>query len=226
MRTIVAASIGMALAAVVASTASAQMPAQDSVTGSFKTGNERSEFVFTFDVRSGPSGENPTGTVGLYSIGAGDLGAFAVSCLGVSGNRATLVAPLLVTPPGPAAIVIHVEDNGTSGDRVDWSFVSPLPTVCPPPITVSENVEPSRDVTVVDAQPFPATRDQCKHGGWRSYGIFKNQGACVAFVIREAVQACVFEQAAIGRTAFRSKYGGGRFDLFAMLHCIARYVDG
>jgi hypothetical protein len=183
MRAIVAASIGVALAAVVASTASAQVPAQDSVTGSFKTGNDRAQFLFTFDVRSGPSGENPTGTVGLYSIGAGDLGAFAVSCLGVSGNRATVVAPLLAPPPAPSAIVIHVEDNGSSGDRVAWSFVSPLPTTCPPPITVRENVEPSRDVTVVDARPFPATRDQCKNGGWRNYGVFKNQGDCVSFLV-------------------------------------------
>jgi hypothetical protein len=182
MRTLVAASIGMALAAVVAPTAIAQVPAQDSVTGSFTTGNERSEFVFTFDVRSGPSGENPTGTVRVYSIGAGDLGAFAVSCLGVSGNRATVVAPLPAPPPAPAAIVIHVEDNGSSGDRVAWSFVSPLPTMCPPPATVPENEEPSGDVTVVDAQPFPATRDQCRNGGWRTYGVFKNQGDCVSFV--------------------------------------------
>jgi hypothetical protein len=185
MRTIVAASIGMALAALVASTAIAQVPAQDSVTGSFTTGNDRAEFVFTFDVRSGPSGENPTGTVGVHSIGAGDLGTFAVSCLGVSGNRATVVAPLLAPPPGPAAIVIHVEDNGSSGDRVAWSFVSPLPTMCPPPITVPENEEPSGDVTVVDAQPFPATRDQCKDGGWKSFGVFKNQGDCIGFVSKK-----------------------------------------
>ena len=179
MRTIVA--MGMALAAVVASTAIAQVSTQDSVTGSFTTGNERSEFVFTFDVRSGPSGENPAGTVGVHSIGAGDLGAFAVSCLGVSGNRATLVAPF-APPPGPAAIVIRVEDNGSSGDRVAWSFVSPVPTICPPPITVSENEQPSGDVTVVDAEPFPVTRDQCKNGGWRSYPGFRNQGDCVSFV--------------------------------------------
>ena len=201
MRTFVATSIGMALAAVMASAAIAQVPAQDSVTGSFTTGNERSEFVFTFDVRSGPSGESPAGTVGLYSIGAGDLGEFAVSCLGVSGNRATVVAPLLAAPPAPAAIVIHVEDNGSNGDRVAWSFVSPLPTTCPPPITVPENVEPSGDVTVVDAQPLPATRDQCKHGGWRNFPGFKNQGDCVSFVREQARRACTFELVAHGRPA-------------------------
>ena len=29
----------------------------------------------------------------------------------------------------------------------------------------------------------PATKDQCKKGGWRNYGErFKNQGRCVGFV--------------------------------------------
>jgi hypothetical protein len=28
----------------------------------------------------------------------------------------------------------------------------------------------------------PASKDQCKNGGWRTYGVFKNQGDCVSFV--------------------------------------------
>ena len=29
----------------------------------------------------------------------------------------------------------------------------------------------------------PTRKDQCKHGGWRSFGgLFKNQGQCVSFV--------------------------------------------
>ena len=26
------------------------------------------------------------------------------------------------------------------------------------------------------------SKDQCKNGGWRGYGVFKNQGDCVSFV--------------------------------------------
>jgi hypothetical protein len=38
---------------------------------------------------------------------------------------------------------------------------------------------------VVDAQPLPTSKDQCKNGGWRGFGdTFKNQGQCVAFVER------------------------------------------
>jgi hypothetical protein len=28
----------------------------------------------------------------------------------------------------------------------------------------------------------PTSKDQCKNGGWRTYGVFKNQGDCVSFV--------------------------------------------
>jgi hypothetical protein len=28
----------------------------------------------------------------------------------------------------------------------------------------------------------PATKGECKNGGWRTYGVFKNQGDCVSFV--------------------------------------------
>jgi hypothetical protein len=28
----------------------------------------------------------------------------------------------------------------------------------------------------------PISKDQCKNGGWQTYGVFKNQGDCVSFV--------------------------------------------
>jgi hypothetical protein len=30
--------------------------------------------------------------------------------------------------------------------------------------------------------PTPTSKDQCKNGGWQSFGLFKNQGDCVSFV--------------------------------------------
>jgi hypothetical protein len=33
-----------------------------------------------------------------------------------------------------------------------------------------------------DSRCLPASKDQCKNGGWRAYGVFKNQGDCVSFV--------------------------------------------
>jgi hypothetical protein len=34
----------------------------------------------------------------------------------------------------------------------------------------------------VDSSPLPTSKDQCMNGGWRTYGIFNNQGDCVSFV--------------------------------------------
>jgi hypothetical protein len=36
--------------------------------------------------------------------------------------------------------------------------------------------------TLVVTCALPANKDQCKNGGWQSYGVFKNQGDCVSFV--------------------------------------------
>jgi len=38
------------------------------------------------------------------------------------------------------------------------------------------------DLEIVDAQPLPASKAQCKNGGWRNFPDFKNQGQCVSFV--------------------------------------------
>jgi hypothetical protein len=35
---------------------------------------------------------------------------------------------------------------------------------------------------VRDAPTLPSTKEQCKNGGWRTFGVFKNQGDCVSFV--------------------------------------------
>ena len=29
---------------------------------------------------------------------------------------------------------------------------------------------------------LPANKEECKNGGWRNFGVFKNQGDCVSFV--------------------------------------------
>jgi hypothetical protein len=60
-----------------------------------------------------------------------------------------------------------------------------VPTVCPtsPPLTPPPITD--GDITVHDAPPLPTAKDQCKNGGWRSFGgRFKNEGQCVAFVQR------------------------------------------
>jgi hypothetical protein len=72
----------------------------------------------------------------------------------------TLVANGAFTP-GQAIAVATINNNGnTGGSTSDITLIDPPP---PPP-------------------PLPTSKDQCKKGGWESFGIFKNQGDCVSFV--------------------------------------------
>lgn len=177
----------------------AQSAAMDSVTGYAATGAGRLSVQFTFDARSGPAGENPTGTVSFDALLV-DLGALQVSCLSVSGNRASMIVRIASpSPPAPAGVVISVEDNGAAAqDTLAWSFVTILPSECPVSSAAGEPIL-AGDITVTDAQPLDRHR---------------------------ARQACLFERAARGRRAFRAKYGRGRFHLHAMRRCIRQRIGG
>jgi hypothetical protein len=245
MRSVARAATGLAMAVLMVAVppATAQAPAGDSVTGDLfdrDTGLQ----VFVLDAHSDPSGGNPSGTSEWHvGGGLGPTWSATVTCLSVSGSTAVIGfsgTMFFLGDLRPTAGLIRVVDGGGPSSALD-SFETaetqgppngapiPGPTDCssyPSSFTPSDSgVNHSGDITVIDAPPLPITKDQCKNGGWRQYG-FKNQGACIALVIRKAVQACVFEQVAIGRPAFRSRYGGGRFDLFAFLSCVRQRVDG
>jgi hypothetical protein len=38
------------------------------------------------------------------------------------------------------------------------------------------------NVVIESVRLLPTTKQECKNGGWRSFGVFKNQGDCVSFV--------------------------------------------
>ena len=42
--------------------------------------------------------------------------------------------------------------------------------------------EPSDDATKKWFVPLPTSTDECRKGGWQTFGVFKNQGDCVSFV--------------------------------------------
>jgi hypothetical protein len=195
------------------------------VTGAVTLGVGRSTAQFTFDARSGPSGESPTGTVSYAALFI-STGPLPVSCLTVSGNRATVIALIPpVSPTTPAAARISVEDNGTAGDRVDYSFLPTVPADCPVSAAVGEPLT-AGDLTVHDAPALPTRTDQCRNGGWRTFGVFVNQGDCIRSVRHRARQACLFERAAYGVPAFRAKYGRGSSQAHAMRRCIRRRTGG
>ena len=177
MKTFVAAAF-VALAAVLASSAAAQVPAQDSVSGSgvARTSGTDTTFDFEIDAHSGPSGENPTGQVTFRFTTDGSIFfSGPVTCLAVNGNFAILSVATLQFQ----AVGLEVTDS-PSGDLIRGI---PTGTSSCSPLGSAVNFEViSGDVVVTDARALPTSKDQCKNGGWQSYGVFKNQGDCVSFV--------------------------------------------
>jgi hypothetical protein len=154
----------------------AQVPGQDSVTGS---GTFQSGRSFTFDARSGPSGENPSGTVNFAGF------AGPVLCLEVRDNFATIVT---TPPPNVLDVTINVVDNADTGVP-DMAWSAPTFATVPPlgacggrARLVLTALVATGDIAVVDAAALPTSKEQCKNGGWRQYSVFKNQGDCVSFV--------------------------------------------
>jgi hypothetical protein len=126
-----------------------------------------------------------------------------VAIIGVTGSRQRSGSG---SPHTQIAGLIRVVDAGGPGSNADiFQFaisegprdsrtLLPGPTSCssfpgPFPFPSLFINAPSPDFTnktgnvvVTDTRPLPTTKDQCKNGGWRTYGIFKNQGDCVSFV--------------------------------------------
>ena len=164
----------VALAAAVGSLAAAgvsgaQMPAQDSVIGSGSSSVPGCNGPVEINAQSGPSGENPTGQVNCGSLFSGP-----VTCLNVSGNVALLTVQSSIFGP----VAVRITDVGPTGDRLEAIPASG----CATPLSSYVNLEFTGDIVVVDARPLPTSKDECKNGGWRTFGVFKNQGDCVSFV--------------------------------------------
>jgi hypothetical protein len=202
MRVVVGGAAAVVLGA--APPATAQTPAGDSVAGDLFDRREKGIQVSGVDARSGPSGENPTGTA-TWHVGGG-LGPswnVEVTCLSVAGNQAVVGFSGTVFFFGmlqPTAGLIHVVDGGgpVSGqDSFAWAErqaaegdppipgpvdCSSFPGVFGPSTSGPGFNRSGGNLVVTDAQPLPTSQDQCKNGGWKTYAIFTNQGDCVSFV--------------------------------------------
>jgi hypothetical protein len=170
-------------------------PTQDSVVGGATI---LSQFRgLSVDAHSDPDGSNPSGeaSAGLrstYSVSG------HVTCMTVVGNRATVgfAVDSGFSVFGNLGHVIFVEDNGSPGagrDLANDVETALPPTFCAAPtdedlvpfpfIPIRPQPIEAGDITVVDAQPLPITKEQCTDGGWKQFG-FKNQGQCIAFLER------------------------------------------
>ena len=179
-------------------TATAQVPAGDSVTGELSAGSEQALRFARIDAHSGPSGESPTGTASWHvGGGLGPSWRVTVTCLSVSGNTAVIGFQGSVSFLGflsPSTGLIRVMDGGGPDSGLDsFEFAEtglpvPSPTTCSSypgtfPVSGDPGVNLTGNFIVIDSQPeLPRSMDECKNGNWQSFGVFKNQGDCVSFV--------------------------------------------
>jgi hypothetical protein len=172
--------------------AGAQAPTGDSVVGS----GHVLLTDFTVSIQAGPNGERPTGSLTL----SGFLNLTATpTCLDVSGSAAVGGYRIDDGPQAGQGFLAAVVDNGPpmGGQPVDTLVYSGLlpapPTTCPTPgdppppelLSTGGGTLTTGDIVVVDAPALPTSKAQCRHGGWRTFGVFGNQGDCVSFVATE-----------------------------------------
>jgi hypothetical protein len=171
----VACGVAAVLSALAAAGPAVAQVREDSVVGS----GTSLGLSYAFDAHSGPSGETPTGTAAVEVVSDPSLSVRGrVTCLTVTGNRAVIGIDNSLGSAGFEGAVFEVTDGPTDTIAV---FPGGAPTVCPPTSDIANPLD-SGDIVVTDAQPFPTRKDQCKNGGWRDFGVFKNQCDCVSFV--------------------------------------------
>ena len=134
------------------------------------------------------------------------------------------------TSPGVTRIDLNADGNGC---REVWTSNETSPSVVPKLSLGSGLVyvytnPPNQplnggDIVVTDAQT-PATYTQCRQAGWVGYG-YASHAQCISAVHDWARNKCIFERAAHGIVAFRSKYGFAPDQNHAMRHCVRNPIS-
>jgi hypothetical protein len=177
-----------AAALALVASAGAQTPGHDSVNAA---GSALPLDRVNVTAQATPSGQNVTGTATVSLLGFGVVSG-PVTCLSVTGpdrGGGTPTAPTTATlnfqdPLG--ILTARIVDNGgqSAPDEIQVAALGRAPTDCsplPPGVGIDATFDHGRAI-VFDAPPLPTTKDQCKNGGWQTFGVFKNQGDCVSFV--------------------------------------------
>jgi hypothetical protein len=161
------------------SSAAAAKP-QPVVTGDSVTAVGTSSFCggpLAISAQSGPSGENPTGQISGACPPTGPVTCLDVSTFDSPGGFTDQTASLTVAgPAGPLVFVIFKTVRFGSGIGVAAG------SDCTQTVSNALNLGFTGSIDIVDAPPLPTSKDQCKNGGWRTFGVFKNQGDCASFV--------------------------------------------
>jgi hypothetical protein len=98
-------------------------------------------------------------------------------------NTFTLAVPISVQ--GGDLLGLFVTEGTACGMAGAGTIVGDFGA--PPPVgatvtPVQSNSSFLGNISATLSPALPTTKDECKDGGWQSFGVFKNQGDCVSFV--------------------------------------------
>ena len=181
----------MLLAAVWPASSSAQVGEGDYVRGTAELDNLIGTTI-TFEATSDPFGANPAGFVD-FGTREGFFHRDQVTCLNVDGNRAAIGVRIVEQQGGGSTSFVGwtlnydvLDGPGTQDsvafDNIDETGAPPSCAFDPDPPQQQLDPVIGGDLVVFDSPGLPKLKDDCKHHGWRTYSLFKNQGDCVSFV--------------------------------------------
>jgi hypothetical protein len=182
----------MGLATLLPASSSAQVAGGDYVRGAVNLDSPINPTTITFDAASDPFGGNATGFVDFRTEN-GFFHRGQVTCLNVSGNRATIGVRIVEQGGGSSTSFVGwtlnydvLDGPGTQDsvafDNIDETGAPPSCAFDPDPSQQQLDPVIGGNLVVFDSPGLPKLKDDCKHNGWRTYRVFKNQGDCVSFV--------------------------------------------
>ena len=181
----------LALALLPPASSWAQATEGDYVRGAVTLASAVNPVTITFEATSDPFGANPAGFVDFRGHNSPFFHRSEVTCLNVAANRATIGVRIVEETSGQFVgwtLNYDVLDGGAGTqdrvafDNIDETGAPPSCAFDPDPPQQELDPVASGDLVVFDAPGLPKSKDDCKAGGWRRYGVFENQGDCVSFV--------------------------------------------
>lgn len=89
-----------------------------------------------------------------------------------------------VDPFGTVSGSVDFPDGSGIGGSIsaDETGVATITFFVGPGLYTVEITSPFSTTQSLEVDCLPNTKEECKNGGWQTFGVFKNQGDCVSFV--------------------------------------------
>jgi 6-phosphogluconolactonase len=137
------------------------------------TPDGRSAYVYDSGIGGGAP---PVDAVSQYNVNAANGTLSPKSPATVAARSGSTASELAASPDGRSLYVVN-------GALVSQYTIDPSAgTLTPKSPSTVPNAGDGIGIAIASPRSFPTSKDQCKKGGWRNFGMFRNQGDCVSFV--------------------------------------------